>query len=358
VLALAAGRLERGGFGEAAGIAALLAVSLVPALVWAIESLTGWWPAESWGAPYYPAYEAAGASRWVVAELATILAALLVLRRRPWVAAVFPIAAALFGLVLHAPRATGIEFTPVMERWTVLSGALLLCAVADTVDRVNPRRVGGAGRGDMAFALWLVGMLALSAAILAFWPTAGVLHHALPLLALGVMAAALAMGRRTLLVFGVLWIFLYLVYLAAEVFRSTPYFPLALAGLGGALLFATVWLQRRFPGLVRNVSTGRVGRGGLPGSSSMPWIVAAAGLCATLLQLQDASDERLNRAFRERFEILRMHSGSRRPPSRPVPGTMVPRPERDFTWRDGMPIRRPTALRHPIPGGTTGCRNA
>ena len=87
--------LERRDFREAAGIAAMVAVSLTPVVVWALESLTGLWPAETWGQPYYPNYPPAEASRWLVAELATILAALIVLRRRPWWVVVFPIAVSL-----------------------------------------------------------------------------------------------------------------------------------------------------------------------------------------------------------------------------------------------------------------------
>lgn len=320
-------------FPEAAGVAAMVAVSLTPVAVWSLESLSGWWPTESWGQPYYPGYPAAEASRWVVAELATILAALLVLRRRKYSALGFPIAVALFGLVNHVPRAmdlfaTNLFLTPVLERWLLLAGALIVLAIADSVDRRVPRgREPGAG--DFAFPLWTVGLVALGSAILSFWPTAGVMHHFLPVLALGAIAASLIMGRRTHLVFGILALFMYLLWLAAEVFRSTAYFPLALAGLGAALLFATVWFQRRFPSMTQRLGARRGGRGGLPGTGIAPWLAAVSALGITAASVPEAMEERRNQEFQQRLHILRMHSGSlRAPPTRavPVPGGTTPRP--------------------------------
>jgi hypothetical protein len=331
-IAAAASRwLEAHDFPEAAGIAAMIAVSLTPVVVWALESLSGLWPVETWGRPYYPDYPAAEASRWLVAELATILAALLVLRKRQWSAVVFPVAVALFGLVMHLPR-TLVDMTPILERWLTMTGALFVCAIANTTDRRVPRQAAP-GRGDIAFPLWTTGLVALSLAILTMWPVAGALRHALPVLALGAVAAALVMGRRTHLVFGVFAVFMYLFYLASEVFKATAYFPIVLAVLGGGLLAVTVWLQRRFPELASRMAQRRGSRGGLPGSPIIPWMMVVLALGITLLSIPDAAEERINREFQQRLHILRMHSGSMRPPpGRPLPARPGP---------DSAPRRRP-----------------
>ena len=311
--------LEKRDFPEAAGIAAMVAVSLTPVAVWALESITGLWPVETWGQPYYPSYPPAEATRWVVAELATILEALLVLRRRAWSAVVFPVAVALFGLVMHLPRALGFDLTPLLERWIMITGALVVCAIADTVDRHVPRQAG-AGRGDMAFPLWMVGLATLGFSLLAFWPTARLWRHAVPVLGIGAVVVSLMIRRKTHLVFGVVLIFLYLMYLAGEVFRSTAYFPVALAALGGAMLFTTVWFQRRFPELATRLGAKRFGRGGLPGSPVLPWLVAAMALGITVLRASEATEERVQREFQQRLHILRLHSGSvRAAPVRPGP---------------------------------------
>ena len=283
---------ERGAFTEAAGVAAMLVVSLTPVAVWALQSLSQWWPPETWGQPYYPAFPSAESSRWVVAELATIFGALMVLRRRGYVAGGLPVGGWLVGRAVHLRRLGDAELRRLLERWTMWTAAMLLCAIADTVGRRYPRgtATAGAGRGDFAFPLWLAGLLVLAGSLLAFWPTAGVWRHGLPLLSLGVVAASLTMGRRTHLVFGVLGIFMYLVYLSAEVFRSTAYFPIALAALGGAMLLATVWLQRRFPSLAQRLGT--AGRAGLPGWGGLPWLVAGLALGITLLRIPEAAEER------------------------------------------------------------------
>jgi hypothetical protein len=114
--------------------------------------------------------------------------------------------------------------------------------------------------------------------------------------------------------------FAYLLYLAGEVFRTTALFPIVLAALGLLLIFATVWLQRRFPTLVERVNAARGGRRGLPGAAWIPWYLAAASLGITLLKVPEDAEERAQRDFSQRLHILRMHSGSLRPPpSRPAP---------------------------------------
>ncbi len=165
--------------------------------------------------------------------------------------------------------------------------------------------------------------------MISFWPTAGALRHAVPVVGVAAIVVSLIIGRKTHLLFGVVVIFMYLMYLAGEVFRSTAYFPVVLASLGILLLFATVWLQRRFPALATRLGGRRGARGGLPGAAWIPWSVAALALGITMLKIPEAAEERVNRDFRERLHILRMHSGSLRvTPMRPGPDPVRPRPSR------------------------------
>ena len=185
-----------------------------------------------------------------------------------------------------------------------------------------------AGRGDYAFALWLVGLVALFVS-LAFWRTAGGWRHSLPFIASALVVASLLLRRRRHLVFGVIAAFTYLAYLAGEVFEDAAPFPIILAGLGLLLIVSTVWMQCRFPVLVERVGARRTpGRSGLPGSPVIPWTVVVWSLGMTLLRIPEAREERVNREFRERLSILRSHSGSspllpsnRRPAAAPVPDT-------------------------------------
>ncbi|HSA58035.1 MAG TPA: hypothetical protein VLE53_20140 [Gemmatimonadaceae bacterium] len=336
-LAAVARGLARSGFREAAGITAMLAVALVPVAVWALQSLSGWWPEQPWGEPVYPIYPPAEAQRALVASLATILAGLLVLRRASWVAMSLPLSGALLAVGLSLPRALTEELAPLLERWTLLTTALALCATADMIDRAQgwPQQRQGGGRGDFAFTFWLLGLVAGAAAMLAFWPTMGGLRHALPLLSLLLVFAALFLRRRTHLVFGIVVAFLYLLYLAGEVFEEAAVFPIVLAVLGGGVILTTVWLQRRFPALVARVNALRaIDRPGLPGARWIPWAFVGLSLGITLLALPEAREERVQRAFEQRLYLLRLHSRSlSAPPVRPIPGapprTPVPRPAAD-----------------------------
>ena len=113
----------------------------------------------------------------------------------------------------------------------------------------------------------------------------------------------------------------YLVYLADEVFRNSGAFPIVLAGLGILTIVGTVWVQRRYPVLVRRFGAPE-GRS-LPWSKGMAWLPVFFALSRALIGLADAAEERTNREFRERLHLLRQHSGSLRvSPDRPRP---VPR---------------------------------
>jgi hypothetical protein len=283
IAAVAMRWLARHDFPEAAGISAMVMVAITPLAIWAAESASGWWPEFGWGGAA-PVDNPAYAGRWIVAELATIVAGLVIVRRTRYVAATIPVAAAFYALGMHVAQHFVPVGAPVFQRWSMLADALLLCATADAVDRLQRRRAGG-GQGDMAFAFWVVGLAGLLVSILSFWPTAGVLRHALPLVALSLIGASLVLGRRTHLVAGGLLIFLYLAYLAGEVFRDTALFPLVLMALGLVLIAATVWMQRRFPTLVERFGARRrAGRAGLPGPAALPWLPVLAALGVALLR--------------------------------------------------------------------------
>lgn len=337
VLAALARWLARSGFREAAGITAMLAVALTPAIVWAVQSLTGWWPEQPWGARTYPIYQPAEAQRLLVASLATLLAGLLVLRRARFVALSLPLAAALFGVGLYLPRALLEDVAPVLQRWSFLTLALALCATADMIDRAQgwPEQRQGAGRGDFAFMFWLMGLVAAFMTVMFFWPSMGALRHTMPLVALALVFAALYLRRRTHLVVGVGTAFLYLLYLAGEVFEEAAVFPIVLAVLGGGVILTTVWMQRRFPALVARVNALRASdRPGLPGARWIPWAFVGLSLGITLLKLPEAREELVQRQFQERLYLLRMYSRSI--PSVPIrlrPGP-DPRP-------DSQPARPP-----------------
>jgi hypothetical protein len=77
----------------------------------------------------------------------------------------------------------------------------------------------------------------------------------------------------------------YLGWLAADVFRDTPFFPIILAALGVGVIIATVWIQRNSASLVaRFGGLATDGRPSFPGG--VPFILVP--IIAALLQLPSA----------------------------------------------------------------------
>ena len=310
--------LWRHDFRFASGIATMLAVSLTPLLAWDLQRMAGLWPDARSSDPlaFYPPWMA---WRWIIVELSVILVALLVLRRRPFVALSWPIAVAGWGLSYHVGDVLrGEWFDLGHERWMRLAAALTILAVADLVERWQARasRDGRAPDGDFATAFWFTGLLSFSFAYTSVWSHAGAWKHLLPLIAVAFVAISLWLGRRLILVFGMAGIFGYLGYLAGDVFRNLVSFPVLLAGLGVLVILTVVWMQRSFPKLVERIDASRGDdRRGLPWSAPMSLLPAFFAVGMAVMSLADVAEERAQQEFRQRLHILRMHSGSIRAPT-------------------------------------------
>jgi hypothetical protein len=131
--------------------------------------------------------------------------------------------------------------------------------VAYAVDRRQPEGE------DYAQWFYIAGAALLLVGYVQVWSSIGKWRHALPLVVMALVAASLYLRRRVLVAAGLVAALGYLGYLAFDVFRRVVALPVALAGLGLAVIVAAVWLQRRFPALVARVS-----RDDAPGGKSLP----------------------------------------------------------------------------------------
>jgi len=321
VLALAARWLSAQRFRVAAGICTVLAIAMTPLGAWSLLALAGRWPDPASRDPLL--LDAAWmAWQWLVLDLATLLAALVVLRWRPTPALTWAIAVALWGCWWHVGQLLrGANGPRAFERWLMLASGLALLFAAERVERWQRAADGNAAdggpsaedvRGDFANGFWVTGAVATAAAYLVIWGRAEpAWRHLLPVFSLGLVALSLYLRRRSLLLTGVLGVLGYLGYLAGEVFRDYISFPILVAGFGILLIFVTVWTQARFPALVLRLDARRSG-----GAQRLPWSSATAALPAlvalamAMVALADVEQERLDAAFRERLAILRLHSGS------------------------------------------------
>jgi hypothetical protein len=274
-------RLRTEGATVAANLAVLLSVTMVPIAVVSVNELMGWF-ANTRGT-------ACSTAEWmfwrcrgeeIVVELATVLALVAVLRATRFALAVLPLAALSLRFVFHAATyVLGAPFGGATVGWIWLICTSLSVAVAYEVSR----RQGE----DQDFAMWLHLVGAFSAAVASMMLINQVewYRHLLVPAAFMAFAFSLRMRRFVWTLLGLGWFVSYLGWLAADVFRDTPFFPIILAALGVGVIIATVWIQRNSASLVaRFGGLATDGRPSFPGG--VPFILMP--IIAALLQLPSA----------------------------------------------------------------------
>ncbi len=275
------------GFRIASALGVLLAVAMAPAVMWSLLSLAGLWyePEIQRGLPYVAQIDVLEVLRWIPPDLATALAALMALRRVHFAALALPVAIALPLTIGHAmPLFLDPDIVGDMVGWVALVSGVVLVACGYWVDR-HPR-------DDEDYAQWvyLVGLFTLVFAVLVEWHAMGNLRHALPVLAVGLFALSLLLHRPTFAVFGALGVFVYLAYLAFDVFRTAMSFPIVLATFGISVIVITVSLQRRYPALARQVEERQQGQRVVPHAGLVFGGAIAVALTLTGAQLPGAHE--------------------------------------------------------------------
>lgn len=297
--------LRREGYQVASGFAVLLAVATVAPFVIATNELVHWFeplPHMSCGYRDFAFWSCRGEE--LVVELAVALAALFSLRQVRFSLLVLPLAAIAVRLVFHASDAWGLnDAGDAGSGWVWVIGASLLVAAAYETDRRQ--------RGDEDFARWLH----LAAAFCAVLATLHLLsatewyrHLLLPGASVA-FAMALTLRRTPWLLLGMGWFVGYVVWLASDVFKDSPAFPILLAALGIGVIIATVWIQRNAEMLRRRFGTVTSdGRPRFPGG--VPLLLAPA--LVALLMLPSALREDEERRRVQRWEARRFMQAERR----------------------------------------------
>ncbi len=209
----------------AGGLLVAVAVAMVPVAAYGIENGAGLWPAllgpgslaeriqESW------ALEGA---------LTLTLGAVAASRVRFSFLTALPLVAGWHLAAGSVPELLHPEITAGAQQWiSVVYGA---CAVG------LARWTGRPGGQDYAFWGYLIGLLALWGGLTLMEKTeAGYAGYLL--LSVGLTLGTAVFRRQAFLVFGALGILTYLVHLAEEVFQGSVYFPIALSGIGVAVIY-------------------------------------------------------------------------------------------------------------------------
>jgi hypothetical protein len=298
------------GFRAAAAIATLLVVGMTPIVTWSVLSLTGLWDLYPAGRrplyfePFDPVWSQL---RWLPIDLATILAALIALRRVRFGVLALPIAVGLSAAAGHI-----IVLIVEPELTNALGGRLpfllatILFAIAYAID---VRTTDGE---DYAVWFYISAIIALIMALGGFWSETSVISAHCTLLAATILAlAAVKLRRRILLLAAFIGFVAYLGYLAFDVFENAVAFPVALATVGVIVILAAVGLQRRYPALVRgDEATGPRSIPGAPIALAGAFVIAVA---LTMSGISGAKQRIAENYWREAFYRRRFHNMQKYP---------------------------------------------
>lgn len=271
-------RMRRGGFSTAAGFAVLLALCTVPVATVAWNELVGWFahvPGAPCGYPAFSFWSCRGEEFFV--ELVTVLAVLVALRQIRFSLLVLPLAGIALRMLFHATDAiTQNASGTATSGWVLAIGASVLAAAAYTTDR----RQGV----DEDFGIWLhlaAAGCAMVAAVQLLVIYKEMRHFLVPG-AFVAFAVALTIRRFVWMLLGMAWFIWYLGWLAADVFKDSPFFPVILAALGISMIVVTVSVQRHAGWLVERFGTvTHDGRPRFPGG--VPLLLSPALVAALLL---------------------------------------------------------------------------
>ncbi len=227
-----------------AGILATLAVTLVPLIVWCVQSAMGLWPP---GGPVrYSSYHQLIDWRWLTLEFATLAASLVMLWRYRLPFMVMPIAVTLWYMSMD--MASMLTQRDALD-WALLRQVSLVfgiatCAIAAWVDirTRNAREV--VWRQDFAFWLYIFGALMFWGGLSLSDSGSELGRAGYALLNVLLVFLGAAIGRRIFTVLGALGVAGYLGYLSHRVFQDSLLFPLALTLLGLAMVALGIWWQR------------------------------------------------------------------------------------------------------------------
>jgi hypothetical protein len=229
-------------------VAVLLAVAMAPLAMRALLRWTGLWTPQldlMCSMPVRPFAACQGEP--LAIELTAVAAALIALRQLPFPPLMIPIAVVCVTLPERVMRGwADSDINGVVVGWRFMAVASIVAATAYAIDR---RRRDD----DYGFWLWIAASVTATVAGVNLFSGDASLRHAFLPASLVVLAASVILRRRVLAVLGIIALFGYLAWLANDVFKLTLAFPLLLAALGLAIIIVTVWLQRRFPAIIRRL---------------------------------------------------------------------------------------------------------
>ncbi len=214
-----------------AGLLATTVVALVPLAVFAAQESFGLWTERGYGD--YDSFLAYVSGQWVVMELATLGASVVVWRRYRTPFLLLPTAVVGWFLTMDLAHAAGGEPGSAPVSAAVTTVLLGIAVLLDSRER----------RGE-AFWLHLSGLASLSYTLCAADLPTGARMLLVGLSGAICLAAGVWLVRRVHLTFGALFAFSALAYLAYDVFGGSPVFAVVLGAIGVAIVVGGLRLDR------------------------------------------------------------------------------------------------------------------
>jgi len=234
------------------GLLVTAAVAITPLTIYSLEKMSGIWPAANAisSSGGYEQYWSLIKPCWVYIEFITLLVAAATLY---WVR--FSFLAVVIG---HTAWFLSMDFAELMAGVQNYSSAsweirkwvsITIGAIMIIIGRLLNRKT------EENYSLWLFiyGALIVTGAAAFTWLNNEL--NALLYLALHIIFVVMSIRwqRSSLMVFGALGIYIYLGHLAWNIFKGSPFFPIALAVIGLLMILGTVSFQRnkeKFTGIM------------------------------------------------------------------------------------------------------------
>ena len=222
------------------GLLLTMAVCMVPLATYGIERSLGFWPERDpgWSTNFHPLINGS----WVVMEIATVIAGLIVLRfwRFPFLTA--PIAYALWFMSMDLADLIVQQRLAWNEKAmisTAFGAAMIIGAyVSDLKGKVM----------DFAFWGYLFGLLSFWGGLTAMNSHSEFGKLIYCLINLSLIFCAVLLRRPVFVIFGAFGVSFYLGHLAHEVFQDSMFFPVVLSLIGLAIIYLGIQYQRKRAG--------------------------------------------------------------------------------------------------------------
>lgn len=223
------------GYDIPAGICATFVIALTPLAVYGLQHALGVWPDDS----VYREYHRYIKWHWLYMELSTLAVGALLVWKYKYSFLMMPIAVTLWYLSMDVTAMiSGGDFDWELRKLVSMYSGLLIIFLAFWID------IRARNQADYAFWLYIFG-------VIAFWIGMSLQYSDSELskffyfsINLTMIAVGVLLVRRVFVVFGALGSTGYIGHLAADIFRDSWLFPIALTLLGLLIIYLGILWQK------------------------------------------------------------------------------------------------------------------